>query len=72
MRLNTFVVTGSEKETGSVGLNFAIPINRAKIIVSTFEKANTGLVVIDGKLIEKPVLRDKYRILAIAEQNEKN
>jgi hypothetical protein len=25
-------------------------------------------VVIDGKLIEKPVLRDMYRILAIAER----
>ena len=47
-------------------------INRAKKIVSTFEKADTGLVVIDGKLIEKPVLRDMYRILAIAEHNEKN
>jgi len=25
-------------------------------------------VVIDGKLIEKPVLRDMYRILAIADR----
>jgi len=27
----------------------------------------TGLVVIDGKLIEKPVLRDMHRIVAIAD-----
>ena len=25
---------------------------------------NRGLVVVDGKLIEKPVLREMYRILA--------
>ena len=47
-------------------------IKKAKRIVSTFEEADTGLIVIDGKLIEKPVLREMYRILAIAEQNEKN
>ena len=41
-------------------------IKRAKKITSTFEEANTGLVVIDGKLIEKPVLREMYRILSIA------
>ncbi len=41
-------------------------IERAKKIISTFEEANTGLVVIDGKLIEKPVLREMYRILSIA------
>ncbi len=41
-------------------------IERAKEITSTFEEANTGLVVIDGKLIEKPVLREMYRILSIA------
>ena len=43
-------------------------IARAKRITSTFEEADTGLVVIDGKLIEKPVLREMYRILAIAER----
>ena len=36
--------------------------------IDTFEQADTGLVVIDGKLIEKPVLRVMYRILAIAER----
>ncbi len=43
-------------------------IARARQIIDTFERADTGLVVIDGKLIEKPVLRDMYRILAIAER----
>jgi len=43
-------------------------IARAKRITQTFEEADTGLVVIDGKLIEKPVLRDMYRILSIAEK----
>jgi len=41
-------------------------IARARHITQTFEEADTGLVVIDGKLIEKPVLRDMYRVLAIA------
>ncbi|MDV7143939.1 CoA ester lyase [Tropicimonas sp. TH_r6] len=43
-------------------------IARARRIVTAFEAADTGLVVIDGKLIEKPVLRDMYRILAIADR----
>ena len=43
-------------------------IARARRIIETFEKADTGLVVIDGKLIEKPVLRDMYRIVSIAER----
>ena len=43
-------------------------IEHAKRITSIFEKADTGLVMVDGKLIEKPVLRNAYRILAIAEK----
>ena len=43
-------------------------IARARRIIRTFEEADTGLVVIDGKLIEKPVLRDMHRIVAIAER----
>ena len=27
--INTFIITGSDNQSGSVGLNFAIPINRA-------------------------------------------
>jgi len=42
-------------------------IARARRITAAFEEARTGLVVVDGKLIEKPVLRSMYRILAIAE-----
>ena len=44
-------------------------IARARRIIDTFEAADTGLVVIDGKLIEKPVLREMYRIVAIAERS---
>lgn len=43
-------------------------IARARQVIETFEQADTGLVVIDGKLIEKPVLRDMYRIVAIADR----
>lgn len=43
-------------------------ITRARRIIAEFEAADTGLVVIDGKLIEKPVLRDMYRIVAIADR----
>ena len=43
-------------------------IARARRIIQTFEEADTGLVVIDGKLIEKPVLRDMHRIVSIADR----
>ncbi|MEP0941844.1 MAG: CoA ester lyase [Rhizobiaceae bacterium] len=43
-------------------------IARARRIITEFEAADTGLVVIDGKLIEKPVLRDMHRIVAIADR----
>ncbi len=43
-------------------------INRARRVILEFEKADTGLVVIDGKLIEKPVLREMHRIIAVAER----
>lgn len=45
-------------------------IARAHRIIAEFEAADTGLVVIDGKPIEKPVLRDMERIVAIAERME--
>lgn len=38
----------------------------ARRIVEAFETSSTGLVVIDGKLIERPVARSAYRILALA------
>ena len=43
-------------------------IAHARRILKEFAAADTGLVVIDGKLIEKPVLRDMQRIIAIAER----
>lgn len=46
----------------------AAQIAHARRIIQAFKEADTGLVVIDGKLIEKPVLRDMHRILAIAER----
>ena len=43
-------------------------VARARRIVDAFAEADTGLVVIDGKLIEKPVLREMHRIIAVAER----
>ena len=51
------IFTPSEKE-----------IKRAREVIKTFEQADTGLVVIDGKLIEKPVMREMYRIATIAKK----
>ena len=42
-------------------------IASARSVISEFEAADTGLVVIDGKLVEKPVLREMYRIVSIAD-----
>ena len=42
-------------------------IAHAHRILQAFADADTGLVVVDGKLIEKPVLREMHRIVAIAE-----
>ena len=47
-------------------------IIKAKKIVDQFNESNTGLVVIDGKLIEKPVLREMQRKILIAEKINKN
>ena len=46
-------------------------IMKAKKIVDQFNESNTGLVVIDGKLIEKPVLREMQRKILIAEKINK-
>ena len=43
-------------------------IDKAKKIVDQFNASNTGLVVIDGKLIEKPVLREMQRKILIADK----
>lgn len=43
-------------------------VARAREIIAAFEESETGLVVIDGKLIERPVVRSMYRLVAIAER----
>lgn len=43
-------------------------ITDARELLAAFEAADTGLVVVKGKLIEKPVLREMQRIVAIAER----
>jgi len=43
-------------------------IAQARKVIDAFEAADSGLVVVDGKLIEKPVLRAMYRIVSIAER----
>tara|TARA_Y100001970_G_scaffold259728_1_gene341038 strand:- start:1267 stop:2430 length:1164 start_codon:yes stop_codon:yes gene_type:complete len=59
--INTFVITGSEEYKGSVGLNFAIPINRAINIIEELKKYgkidrryNTGIEITDiNEVIKK-------------------
>jgi (S)-citramalyl-CoA lyase len=43
-------------------------ITKARKVVAAFEQDKTGLVVLDGELIELPVVRSMYRIIAIAER----
>jgi (S)-citramalyl-CoA lyase len=43
-------------------------ILHARKIVDAFEEAETGLLVIEGKLIEKPVIREMKRLLTIADR----
>ena len=43
-------------------------VNHARKILKAFAEADTGLVVVDGKLIEKPVLREMQRVISIAER----
>jgi (S)-citramalyl-CoA lyase len=45
-------------------------IAEAKKIIDVFENSKNGLAVVDGKLLEKPLLRSMYRILAISERNK--
>jgi citrate lyase beta subunit len=42
-------------------------VERARRIIKAFAEGGTGLVVIDGKLIERPVLRSMERLVAIAD-----
>lgn len=43
-------------------------VARAKRIIAAFEKDTTGLFVVEGELIELPVVRSMYRVLAIADR----
>jgi citrate lyase beta subunit len=43
-------------------------LDRAQRIVDAFAQQDSGLLVVDGELIEKPVLRSMQRLLAIAER----
>ena len=47
-------------------------VARAQKIIAAFKKDTTGLVVVDGELIELPVVRSMYRVLAIAERIDMN
>lgn len=46
----------------------AAAVAHARKIIAAFDAADTGLVVVDGKLIEAPVLREMHRIVAVAER----
>ncbi len=46
-------------------------ITKAKKIIDQFNASDTGLVVIEGKLIEKPVLREMQRRILVAEKISK-
>ncbi|HZP85592.1 MAG TPA: CoA ester lyase [Burkholderiales bacterium] len=43
-------------------------IEKARKVCAAFEQDRTGLVVVDNELIELPVVRSYYRVLAIAER----
>jgi (S)-citramalyl-CoA lyase len=43
-------------------------IAHARRVIAAFEEGDSGLVVLDNKLIEKPVLRTMYRTVRVAEK----
>ena len=43
-------------------------IERARRIIAAFRENTTGLLVVDGELIELPVLRTMHRVVAIADR----
>ena len=45
-----------------------VEVDIAHRATQAFEESDGGLVLVDNKLIEKPVLRSMLRILAIAEK----
>ena len=42
-------------------------VDRARRILEEFENDETGLVVVDGELIERPVVRSMLRVIAVAD-----
>ena len=72
--INTFIITGSDSQTGSIGLNFAIPINRVMEIFYDLKlkgyvdrKFNTGVKVrkIDDLIMKYRRLKSKQGMLVI-------
>ena len=60
--INTFIITGSEEYKGSVGLNFAIPINRAIEVIEELKvngkidrKYSTGIDLTDIDAVLKKI-----------------
>jgi citrate lyase beta subunit len=43
-------------------------VERARRIIAEFAASTTGLLVVDGELIERPVLRSMLRVVAIADR----
>jgi (S)-citramalyl-CoA lyase len=43
-------------------------VAHARRVIAAFEEGDSGLVVLDNKLIEKPVLRTMYRTVRVAEK----
>ena len=43
-------------------------VAHARRVIAEFEASDSGLLVVDGKLIEKPVLRTMYNLVSVAEQ----
>ncbi len=43
-------------------------VERARLIISEFATNTTGLLMVDGELIERPVLRSMQRVVAIADR----
>ena len=72
--INTFIITGSNSQTGSVGLNFAIPINRVMDVFKDLKSKgivdrefNTGIKVreIDDLIMKYLRLKSSDGILVI-------
>ncbi len=62
------------KQIGTINRAFTpdeATVDRARRIIEEFDRSGGGLVVLDGTLIEKPVLRTMHRIVAIANRTSR-